>query len=75
MSTVTFERLPAAGAPTVSHAAKRPGFWARFLARLIEAREKRALEEIRRHAFLLGHMDDPRWKVHERSEDSLPFVR
>ena len=70
MSTITYDRVPAesrAPAP-----AKRKGLF----ARLIEARQQQALNELRRHSTLLPHeLERAAWKITERSEDSLPFLR
>jgi hypothetical protein len=57
-------------------APKREGFFARLFASMIEARQKQAFNELRRHAILLPHeLEQAGWKINERSEDSLPFVR
>ena len=46
------------------------------MTRLIEARQRQIMNEIRRHAVLLPHeLEQAGWKVTERSEDSLPFRR
>ncbi len=56
--------------------AKRPGLFARFYAGLIEARRRRAFEELKRHGVMLPfEMEQAGWKVNERNEDSLPFTR
>ena len=79
MSTTTYDRVPneCGATPAATRADKREGLFARLMARLIEARQKRALEEIRRHAHLLPRDWEPQagWKITERSEDSLPFTR
>jgi hypothetical protein len=47
-----------------------------LFARLIEARQQQALNELRRHSTLLPHeLERAAWKITERSEDSLPFLR
>jgi hypothetical protein len=73
MSIVTFDRMPR---PTADKrpAAKQPGFWARFYARMIEGRQRAAMKEIYRHRFLLPN-DHAAWRLNERGEDSLPFGR
>jgi hypothetical protein len=73
--SITYDRMPAeCGAAPI--AARRPGLFARLMARLIEARERQAMNEIRRHAVLLPHeLEQAGWKVTEKSEDSLPFRR
>ena len=76
MSIITFDRMPRTASAGKRPAAKHPGFWARFFDRLIEARQRTAMREIRRHHFLLPReLDNAGWKVGERSEDSLPFRR
>jgi hypothetical protein len=71
MSIITFDRMPRATSGK-RPVAKHPGFWARFYDRLIEARQRKAMIEIRRHRFLLPH-DHAAWQAIERGEDSLPF--
>ena len=63
--------------PDAPSAAKpRKGLFARLVARLIAARQRQAMDEIRRHGILLPHeLEQAGWKITERSEDSLPFVR
>jgi hypothetical protein len=79
MSSVTYSAMPAAaGKSAVKTAAKsgRPGFWRRWLDRMVEARMRQAMEEVRRHGVILPRqLDKPEWKTTKRSEDSLPFVR
>ena len=81
MSTITYDtasraRSSRVRAAAIVAAARRKGFLARLLARFIAAREQRAMEEIRRHGILLPHeLEQAGWKLNERSEDSLPFVR
>jgi hypothetical protein len=75
MSTVTYDRahVPAA---TATAPAKRPGRWLRLYYRLLEAREKSALAELHRHGLRLPQeLEQAGWKINERSEDSLPFIR
>jgi len=76
MSTTTYERLPAGcgAAPVAARPSRRPGLFVRLMNRLIEARQRQIMNEIRRHAVLLPHeLEQAGWKVTERSEDSLPF--
>ena len=48
----------------------------RFVDRIIAAQEARATAELKRHSHLLPReLDQATWKLGERSEDSLPFVR
>jgi hypothetical protein len=68
MSTITYDRAPAESRVP----AKRKGLF----ARLIEARQQQAINELRRHSALLPHeLEQAAWKITERSEDSLPFLR
>ena len=72
MSTVTYDRarVPAATA------AKRPNRWLRLYYRLIEARQRSAMIELHRHGLQLPEeLEQAGWKINERSEDSLPFIR
>lgn len=69
MSAITYDRTPAA-------TPKRPGRWVRLYARIIEAPRRTAMEELRRHGLKLPQeLEEAGWKINERSEDSLPFVR
>lgn len=71
MSTITYDVVPHECAGTAKPA-KRKGLF----ARLIEARQRQAYNEIRRHSFLLPQeLEQAAWKMTERSEDSLPFLR
>jgi hypothetical protein len=65
---------------TISGAAaapKRKGLFQRFFERLIEARMRRADEFIRQHSHLMPRdlEEQAGWRLTERSEDSLPFIR
>ncbi len=55
----------------------RPGIWRRLLDRMIEGRMRKAEEIIRQNRHLLPREleDSAGWKLTERSEDSLPFLR
>jgi len=78
MSTITYDNAPTAraAAPTGKPAVKREGRFARIAARVIAARQKQAIDEIRRYGIELpSELKQAGWKVSERSEDSLPFVR
>ena len=78
MSTITYDagHTAAARAPVAAQAAKRRGWFARALARVIAARQKQAMDEVRRLGIVLPReLDRAEWKVGERSEDSLPFQR
>lgn len=75
MSTMTYD-IARKAATAVVASPKRPGLFARFYARLIAARERSALIELRRHAHLLpGELEQAGWRLTERNEDSLPFIR
>ena len=80
MSTITYDtaataRTAAPGAAPVA-APKREGLFARMLARMVEARQRQAMDEIRRYGIKLPHeLEDAGWKSGGQSEDSLPFVR
>jgi hypothetical protein len=72
MSTITYDIARAAPAAKPAETSRRKGFFARFM----EARQRRALADLRRHGLLLPHeLEQAGWKINERSEDSLPFVR
>jgi hypothetical protein len=73
MTIVTFDRVPA----TDTAAPAGVGFWTRFLERMIEARQRRALEQIRRyHRFAFpSELDGCLWKADRDPDDSLPFGR
>ena len=78
MSIVTYDRMPAecGATPAAARPGKRPGLFARLFNRLIEARQRQVMNEIRRHTVLLPHeLEQAGWKITERSEDSLPFRR
>jgi len=78
MSTITYDagHTAAARAPVAAQAAKRKGRFARVLARMIAARQKQAMDEVRRYGIVLPReLERADWKVSERSEDSLPFQR
>jgi hypothetical protein len=76
-ATTTYSATYGATASSVADAPKRKGMFHRFLDRLIEARMRKAEEVLRQHTHLLPREleEQIRWKLTERSEDSLPFVR
>jgi hypothetical protein len=78
MSSITLDRIRT-DSPRVdtSAPATRRSFLGRVFDRLIEARQRKAMEEIRRyHRFMLPpELQDAGWKGPGRSEDSLPFGR
>ena len=54
----------------------RKSLFRRFVDRIIAAQTARATAELKRHSHLLPReLDQVTWKLGERSEDSLPFVR
>jgi len=78
MSTIAYDvALTArAGTPPAVPAAKRKGLFARIMARLIEARQRQAMDVLRRHGLKLPlELEQAGRKINERNEDSLPFVR
>jgi len=71
MTMMTYDRALAPAERTV-----RKGFWARVYDRLIEARTRHAMRELELYRHLMPReLEDAGWKVTERSEDSLPFIR
>jgi hypothetical protein len=76
MSTMT-TFSPAHGALAPAKAApQRKGVFQRFLARMIEARMAKAEEIVRQQRHLLPReFEQAGWKITERSESSLPFMR
>jgi hypothetical protein len=62
------------GTPAAAPATAGQGWFARAFARMVAARQRQAMEEIRRFGIMLPN-GQPAWKVTERSEDSLPFTR
>jgi len=79
MSIATYENAVVARTAAVSAAkpiAKRPGLFARLYAAFIEARRRKAFEELKRHGVMLPfELEQAGWRVNERNEDSLPFNR
>jgi hypothetical protein len=48
----------------------------RLFAAMIASRQRKAMEELKRHGVLLPfEMEQAGWKINERNEDSLPFTR
>jgi hypothetical protein len=53
-----------------------PGRLARLFGRLVESRRQQAMIELQRHGLRLPReLEEAGWKISERNEDSLPFVR
>jgi len=71
MTMMTYDAAHAAATK-----APRKGFWARMFDRIVEARTKQAMREIELYRHLVPReLEQAGWKVSDRSEDSLPFVR
>jgi hypothetical protein len=72
MSIVTYPRFATGDAKPFANAATPRGFWARSLNRLVEARQRRAMQDIRRyHRDLLPReLDEASWKI---NKETLPF--
>jgi hypothetical protein len=58
-------------------APKGKGLFQRFVDRMVEARMRKAEEFIRQHSHLIPREleEQAGWRITERSENSLPFVR
>jgi hypothetical protein len=56
---------------------KRKGLFLRFFDRLIETRMRQANDVIRQHSHLVPRELEEQvgWRLTERSENSLPFLR
>jgi hypothetical protein len=71
MSTITYDVVPDVRTKTAP-VRKRKGFF----ARLIEARQRQADQDLRRHGLHLPReLEDAGLKLNPRKEDSLPFIR
>jgi hypothetical protein len=71
MTMITYD-----AAPTAAAKAPRKGFWARVFDRMVESRTRQAAREIELYRHLVPReLEQAGWKISERSEDSLPFVR
>lgn len=76
MSTITTYSTGYGAAVEAQAKPKRASFLQRFLDRLVESRMRRAEEFLRHHHHLMPReLEDAGWKLTERTEDSLPFVR
>ncbi|WP_068026818.1 hypothetical protein [Rhodoplanes sp. Z2-YC6860] len=79
MSIATYENAAVArtkAVPAGKPIANRPGLFARLYEAFIEARRRKAFEELKRHGVMLPfELEQAGWKVNERNEDSLPFNR
>jgi hypothetical protein len=76
-TTTTYSPAYGATAGPAAATSKRKGLLRRFADRMVEARMRKADEFIRQHAHLIPREleETAGWKLTERSEDSLPFVR
>ena len=77
MSTITYDTASVARSakPVAAAVAPQKGRFARMIARMIAARQRQAMEEVRRYSILLPHdLERAGRKINERNEDSLPFV-
>lgn len=62
--------------PGAAAAPKRESLFQRFFDRMVEARMRKAAEYIKQHSHLIPReLDEAGWKITERSEGSLPFIR
>ena len=79
MTTISISTLtayPAASGFNNKAERKQRSLFGRFLDRMVEARMRKAEEYLRQHRHLLpSELEQAGWKVTERSEDSLPFLR
>jgi hypothetical protein len=78
MSIMTFDagHAVAGEAPVAAQPAKQKSWFARALARMVAARQRQAMAEVRRYGVVLPReLDRLDWQTGERSEDSLPFNR
>jgi hypothetical protein len=74
MSTITYDAASTGRTETQAAAPvrKRTGLF----ARLMEARQRQAMMELSRHGLRLPReLEEAGFKIGERNEDSLPFVR
>jgi hypothetical protein len=71
MTMITYD-----AAHTAVAKAPRKGFWARVFDRIVESRTKQAQREIELYRHLVPReLEQGGWKMSDRSEESLPFVR
>ena len=76
MSVITQSDVTHFGSARKSPSVPRKSLLRRFVDRIIAAQSARAIAELKRHSHLLPReLDQVTWKLGERSEDSLPFVR
>ena len=71
MSVITTLEVVPTGNPPA-----RKSLFRRWIDSIVAAQQARANEELKRHSHLLPReLDQATWKLGERSEDSLPFIR
>lgn len=76
MSTLTSTFVPSAYGKIGSSPVRKQGMLARLFARFIESRQRQAMLELQRHGLRLPtELEAAGWKITERNEDSLPFIR
>jgi hypothetical protein len=77
MSTITSYSPTCGRVSRVPAAAKWKGLFQRFVDRMIAARMRRAETVLRQHSHLIPREleEQAGWKLTQRSEDSLPFIR
>jgi len=76
MSVITQSDVTHFGAARKTPSVSRKSLFRRFVDCIIAAQSARATAELKRHSHLLPReLDQVTWKLGERSEDSLPFVR
>jgi hypothetical protein len=73
MSTITYDVVSTARTATATTSVrKRKGLF----ARIMEARQRQAMQELGRHGLRLPReLEEAGLKISQRNEDSLPFVR
>ena len=76
MSLVAPSVIPHSIAKRAQSPVSRKSLFRRLIDRIVAAQEARATAELKRHSHLLPReLDQAGWKLGERSESSLPFVR
>ncbi len=74
MTAVPYGAVRVADPAPADVAAPRKGFWARFMAALMEARQKQAHREINMHMALSGYGFDPRTdRLVKTKSSEMPF--
>lgn len=77
MSTITYDTAVTAKTAAASKpAAGRKGFWARAFDRLVEARMRQAMAEVRRYGLVLPReLEDAGLSGSAQDRNALPFTR